>query len=121
MKVGIIAPYWLPKFGGAEQYVYRLAKSLHSKGVDIQVFTGTPFEDGADNGDCEEIVTRHHPYGQVFAKSWGTQLESQDELRWTPEEEHLFNEYDFYSAAVDWALCRCRSLQAFSSGVHLRH
>ena len=104
MKVGIIAPYWLPKFGGAEQYVYRLAKSLHSKGVDIQVFTGTPFEDGADNGDCEEIVTRHHPYGQVFAKSWGTQLESQDELRWTPEEEHLFNEYDFYSAAVDWAV-----------------
>jgi glycosyltransferase involved in cell wall biosynthesis len=104
MKVGIIAPYWLPKFGGGEQYIYRLTKSLLEKGVDIQIFTGTPFEEGADNGDCEQVVTRWHPYGQVYGKVWGRYFEEIEKERWTQSEEHIFNEYEFYTAAVEWAI-----------------
>ena len=104
MKVGIIAPYWLPNFGGGEQYIYRLTKSLLEKGVDIQVFTGTPFDEDADNGDCEEVVTRWHPYGQVHAKVWGRYYDEIENERWTESEEQIFNEYEFYTVAVEWAV-----------------
>lgn len=56
MKVGIVALYWPPHFGGAEGYVYRLTKALRAKGVDAWGITATPESDSRDNG--EEIVYR---------------------------------------------------------------
>ena len=42
------------------------------KNVDVQVFTGTPRDEEKDNGELDEdIVTRWHPYGQVYCQVWG--------------------------------------------------
>ena len=105
MKVGIIAPYWIPHFGGAEQYVYRLCKSMVDKNVDVQVFTGTPRDEEKDNGELDEdIVTRWHPYGQVYCQVWGEYYDNREEKRGTLQEDQLFQEYEFFSAAMEWAL-----------------
>ncbi len=105
MKVGIIAPYWLPHFGGAEQYVYRLCKSMVEKSVDVQVFTGTPLDDEKDNGELgEDIVTRWHPAGPIYCQVWGEYYDDLEEVRGTPREAQLFEQYDFFSAAVEWAV-----------------
>ena len=57
MKVGIVALYWLPHYGGAENYIYRLAKSLNDNGIEAYGITPTPASDTRDNG-LEEIVIR---------------------------------------------------------------
>ena len=57
MKVGIVALYWPPHYGGAENYIYRLAKSLNDNGIEAYGITPTPASDTRDNG-LEEIVIR---------------------------------------------------------------
>ena len=104
MKVGIIAPYWLPHFGGAEQYVYRLCQSMLDKEVDVKVFTGTPYNEDKNCGKLEDVVTRSHPDGAIFCQVWGEYFDEIETARGTVREDQLFQEYDFFSAAVVWAV-----------------
>ena len=104
MKVGIIAPYWLPHFGGAEQYVYRLCRSMLDKGTDVKVFTGTPYNEDKNCGNLEDVTTRWHPEGAIFCQVWGEYFDELETARGTIREDQLFQEYDFFSAAVVWAV-----------------
>jgi len=58
-RIGLICPIWLPRFGGGEQYAYRMARLLRSRGFDVHVFSGTAASDGVrDNGDDIAAVSR---------------------------------------------------------------
>jgi glycosyltransferase involved in cell wall biosynthesis len=39
VKVGLIAPFFLPRIGGANRYCFELAKSLAEKGLEIHLFS----------------------------------------------------------------------------------
>ena len=39
MRVGLVAPFFLPQIGGANRYCFELAKSLSDKGLEIHLFS----------------------------------------------------------------------------------
>lgn len=39
LKIGLVAPFFLPRIGGANIYCYELAKSLAAKGHEVHLFT----------------------------------------------------------------------------------
>lgn len=49
-RIGLLSPFWLPLWGGAEQYHYRLATNLQADGFDVRVLTGTAARPDRDNG-----------------------------------------------------------------------
>ncbi len=53
MKIGIVALWWPPHFGGAEMYVYRLACALREQGIAVEAITSSPSLPERDNGDFE--------------------------------------------------------------------
>ena len=101
LRLGIISQFWLPKFGGGEQYTYRLAKSLIRRGVDVQVFAGTEAQAGRDNGDIP--VTRFAPRGNIEYAQWGELHTSENKSQQDQAFDKLFKMYDFMNAAVKWA------------------
>lgn len=96
-RLGMICPRWLPSFGGAQQYTYRMAEALIAQGFDVRVFAGTAAKDTEDNGDIP--ATRHTPRGNIVLKFWKDTPPGQDSAGLS----QLFRHYTFMEAALEWA------------------
>jgi len=98
-RLGLISPYWLPSFGGGEQYEFRLASELTKLGWEVHVFCATEAGDNASN-DCGFTVTRFTSRGSFRQVSWinlGPSFESSSI-------ESLAQHYDFFDEAIKWSL-----------------
>lgn len=101
-RIGIISAWWLPKFGGAEQYLYRMATGLSSLGLDIKVFCGTGQKTGFDNGQI--TATRFVPKGDLEIDFWRSSFTDR-----TPENlKAVSNHFIWFSEAVVW--CKKNSI-----------
>lgn len=95
MRIAFISPFWLPKFGGAEQYEHRLGLALIERGFEVAAFSATPEQAGRDNGRVP--VTRWKDGSEFKAAQWGSAYK-----RGKSHLPMLFRHYGFMSAAVDW-------------------
>lgn len=91
LSIGLIAPFWLPKFGGGERYEYRMAKALEARGHRVHIFTGTMSRPDRNNGDLK--TTRYHEFGEY---DYGLMVT--DERVW----RNRINHYHFLEAALKW-------------------
>lgn len=97
-RIGFICPFWLPLWGGAEQYHYRLAKALQLRGFDVRVLCGTASDDSKDNGSI--AADRFLPSGSLDFAAWRSVF-----YRPTPENfRTLSQHFAFMDEAVRW--CR---------------
>ena len=97
IRLGIIAPYWLPRHGGSEQYEHQLAKELSQQNFDVFVFCGTARKEGFDNGSLE--ATRFTPNGNFEHASYRTISRNNNPSTL----KKLLNHYSFFENAVRWA------------------
>jgi glycosyltransferase involved in cell wall biosynthesis len=93
-RIGVISGFWLPKFGGAEQYLHRIVEHLNSTDFEILVFTGTRKKDNQDNGTVP--VERFAPKADLEAATWFQRPLDQEKIR------TLINHYNFFDAAIEW-------------------
>ena len=96
--IGIISLFWLPLWGGAEQYHYRLAKELLAKGFDVKVLCGTAALANRDNGSI--AVERFVPTGDIGYASWQNLIGMKSDQNYRSLALH----YAFFDHAVKW--CR---------------
>lgn len=100
LRLGIITPYWLPKFGGAEQYTYRLVKNLAQSGLYVSIFAGTQKDPNQDNGEID--VTRYTPRGNVEMGEWRQFHHSKTQAEASKALSNIFTLYDFMSRSLSW-------------------
>lgn len=113
MKVGFIAPYWLPHHGGGEQYVHQTACSLLEQNVNVVAFTCTVEDLEKDNGNFpSNRITRWSPDGKnTYVKDWNNHIAWENDkssATWggfddDESQTHIMRDYDFIDAAVKWA------------------
>ncbi len=113
MKVGFIAPYWLPHHGGGEQYVHETACALLEQNVNVVAFTSTVEDLEKDNGRFpSNRLTRWSPDGKnTYIKDWNNHYawmdgKDSDTFGSIDDDEpqtHIMRDYDFIDAAVKWA------------------
>jgi glycosyltransferase involved in cell wall biosynthesis len=97
LRVGIISALWLPKFGGAEQYLYRMANGLNAQGLDVRVFTGTGQKVGFDNGQL--AATRFVPKGDLEIVAWRSNFSDR-----TPDYlKRISNHFGWFNEAIAWS------------------
>ncbi len=103
-RIGILSAFWLPKFGGGEQYVYRMTRGLIARGLDVRVFCGTGQRAGYDNGTGS--VTRFVPKGDLeFAE-----LRTGFSERTPGFIKAIVGHFAWFNEAVDW--CRKNKINA---------
>jgi len=116
--IGLISPFWLPIWGGAEQYHYRMAHAMQSMGLPLRILCGTAADPQRDNGSI--AVDRHVPAGNFENVDWGD-FRSDNALRLRRE---VAKHYDFINAAVAW--CRTHRIRVALLGsplqlAHMHH
>lgn len=95
--IGMICPYWLPMWGGAEQYHLRLASRLQDHGFPVKVFCGIAEVEDRDNGHL--LVERCAPFRNITAGAWGKTLKTRTDEAFGA----LSDQYEFMKQAVRWA------------------
>ena len=112
MKVGFIAPYWLPHHGGGEQYVHQTACSLLEQNVDVVAFTCTVEDLEKENGHFpSNRLTRWTPDGEnTYVKDWDNHYaweRKESHASWgnfgDGNTTHIMRDYEFMDAAIEWA------------------
>lgn len=96
--IGMISPFWLPTWGGAEQYHFRFVKALQARGLDVRVLCATAEVPGRENGDL--AVSRFAPRGDL---GWDTWAEFSRKAR-PAACEAMARHFAFIDHAVSW--CR---------------
>jgi glycosyltransferase involved in cell wall biosynthesis len=95
-RIGLISALWLPKFGGAEQYLNRMMKGLLARNLDVRVFCGTGQKVGFDNG--HGAVTRFVPKGDIEIVDWRSNFTDR-----TPSYlKSISAQYSWFNEAVSW-------------------
>jgi glycosyltransferase involved in cell wall biosynthesis len=94
-RIGFISPIWLPRFGGAEQYVHGMAVELIRRGFDVRVFTMTAEKQDHDSGKV--AATRLGGFGEFdfFSLFWGRPAKDR-------RVGNLVGQYGFMDAAAKW-------------------
>lgn len=94
-RIGFISPIWLPRFGGAEQYVHGMAVELIERGFDVRVFTMTAEKQAHDNGKV--TAKRLAGFGDFDFLSlfWGRPIKDRGI-------GNLVGHYGFMDAAAKW-------------------
>lgn len=95
--IGLICPFWLPMWGGAEQYHFRLAGELKRRGFIVKVFCGISEASDRDNGTIE--VERYVSSHDLTYATWAQVLRK----RTDSDYQRLADHYDFINKAIKWA------------------
>lgn len=95
--IGFISPFWLPIFGGAEQYHSRLASALQENGLPVRVFCGVSESPSRENGSLE--TERHTTRGDIKRATWRGIVKSPSEIEYS----RLASHYEFIDSATNWA------------------
>lgn len=95
--IGLICPFWLPLWGGAEQYHFRLASKLQERGFPVKVFCGVAEAENRENGNLS--VERYAPSRNIRPGWWGRALHTRADEDFGTISDH----YEFMSEAVRWA------------------
>lgn len=97
-RIGFICPFWLPLWGGAEQYHARLAQALRHIGFDVRILCATAEAPDRDNGSMD--ADRFVGAGSMGFASWRAALRTRSHQSYRELAKH----YAFIEEAVRW--CR---------------
>lgn len=103
VTVGFICPFWLPLWGGAEQYHFRMAQALQEAGFDVKVFCATAERPDKFNGEIN--TTRFVPNGDILSTHWPKVLDA----RTHEEYNKLANHFAVMDEAINW--CKRNGVQ----------
>ena len=114
-KIGFLSPFWLPLWGGAEQYHYRIAEWLIADGFDVQVLCATFSSSDRNNGEI--LVNRYTDSGQFRTNNTARDPQKRRLEEISTRSQH----YQFIDEAVHFCVAKDIELVLMGSPLQVAH